>query len=158
MKKSIRMYDMVFPLWALFTAPLILFPPILLISLGLNFLIDSLVFYIAAKILKLDNKFFVWRKSILKIWLLGFLSDIFGGELTFVIAYVIVKYDSSFAIPTFPATLIALPGVILAGLLIYFFGRKTYFSKTNLSDEQIKKLSLALAIFTAPYLMLIPTY
>ena len=143
----------------LFTAPLILFPPILLISLGLNFLIDSLVLYIAAKILKLDNKFFVWRKSILKIWLLGFLSDIFGGELIFVVSYIINQYHPYFYPVTFPAvTLIALPGVILAGLLIYLFGRKTYFSKTNLSEEQIKKLSLTFAIFTAPYIMLIPTY
>lgn len=45
---------------------------------------------------------------------------------------------------------------ILAGVLIYFLNRKFAFRKTGLAPEQIHRLALSLAIFTAPYTMLIP--
>lgn len=149
MKKSIKIYDIVFPLWVFF-----LFPLTMPIALGLNFLVDSLVLYIAARFLKLENKAFVWRKSILKIWLLGFLSDIIGALLNLALFFILIPIFDNFL----AFTLISIPGIILAGYLIYLFGKKFYFSKTNLSDEQIKKLSLTFAIFTAPYLMMIPVW
>ncbi len=154
MKKSIKLYDIVFPLWVFF-----LFPLTMPIALALNFFVDSLVFYIAARFLKLENKGFVWRKSILKIWLLGFLSDIIGALLNLVLYFIIAFNPYEHIHNVFLAfTLISIPGIILAGYLIYLFGKKFYFSKTNLSDEQIKKLSLTFAIFTAPYLMMIQVW
>ena len=58
---------------------------------------------------------------------------------------------------TFPGGMLcALPGLVLAGVLIYFLNRRFSFRKTGLDEGQVKKLSLALAIATAPYTLLIP--
>ena len=54
------------------------------------------------------------------------------------------------------ATLYALPGVALAGVLLYWLNRLLSFRKTGLEKRQLHKLCLAIALFTAPYLMLIP--
>ena len=59
----------------------------------------------------------------------------------------------------FPGTtIISIPGVLLSGVLIYFFNRKLSFGRQELTAVQIHKLSLALAVFTAPYAMMIPLY
>ena len=53
---------------------------------------------------------------------------------------------------------ITIPGVILAGVLIYFLNLKFSFKKTDLEPAQIRFLSLMLALFTAPYTMMLPIY
>ncbi|MDO4175331.1 MAG: hypothetical protein Q4D42_11260, partial [Eubacteriales bacterium] len=59
----------------------------------------------------------------------------------------------------FPGTtLMSLPGVVLAGILIYFLNKRFSFTKCEWSAEQIHKISLVLALATAPYVMLIPLY
>ena len=50
-----------------------------------------------------------------------------------------------------------LPGIAVAGMLIYLLNRRFSFRRTALTAEQIHRLSLALAVFTAPYTMLIPS-
>ena len=42
--------------------------------------------------------------------------------------------------------------VIIAAFFIYLFNYKFCLKKSNLDNEQKKKLALSLAIFTAPYL------
>ena len=59
----------------------------------------------------------------------------------------------------FPGTtLLAIPGVVLSGVLIYRLDRRYAFVKCLSDERQIHELSLALAFFTAPYAMLIPLY
>ena len=52
--------------------------------------------------------------------------------------------------------LLVLPGIALAGVFIYLLNRQFSFEKCGLDGETIRKLSLALAVFTAPYTMLWP--
>ena len=52
--------------------------------------------------------------------------------------------------------LLVLPGIALAGVFIYLLNRHFPFGKCGLEAETIRKLSLALALFTAPYSMLWP--
>ena len=59
----------------------------------------------------------------------------------------------------FPGTtLISIPGVIVAGLAIYWLNRLLTFRKGDLEKDEIHRLCLHLAIFTAPYTFLIPLY
>lgn len=56
------------------------------------------------------------------------------------------------------ATLHAIPGVCLAGWLIWRLNRRYSFGKADISEAMAGRLSLLLAVFTAPYLMLLPMY
>lgn len=78
MKKDVKLYNMIFPLWTLF-----FLPPAWLVVLPANFVIDSLVFRLAAKVSKLQGVASLYKKSILKIWGFGFLADIIGAAFLF---------------------------------------------------------------------------
>lgn len=165
MKKptEIRLYNVLFPTWFLFY----LFPSWLIpVMMAGNFLLDSLVFYLAARWQRIDHPFALYRRSILRIWLFGFASDILGALLNFVVYVLLgvmgnaglldVSAWNPLLFPT--ATITAVPGVLLAGWLIYRFNRKFTFPRTGLAPEVSHKLCLAFAIATAPYAMLIPLY
>ncbi|MDO4714625.1 MAG: hypothetical protein Q4B28_08600 [bacterium] len=78
MKKDIKLYNVIFPIWMLF-----FLPPVWLVVLSANFVIDSLVFRLAAKVSKLQGIASLYTKSILKIWGFGFLADIIGAGFLF---------------------------------------------------------------------------
>ena len=155
MKKngSIRLYNVMFPIWFFY-----FFPVVWLLILPVNFVVDSLVILISAKCQKLVNLRGLWKKHILPVWGIGFLSDLLGAALTFGI-YLPTAESSVVNVHFFPgATLISLPGVALAGVLIYFLNKKLTFRRSELDPAVIHRLCLHLAIFTAPYTMLIPLY
>lgn len=160
MKKEVRLYNIFFPLWYLVLFWPLLVPslPVFLLLLPINFAIDSLVLVVTAKCLHLEHKARLWGRSILPVWLLGFLCDFLGAALVGLLIWLIegnLSGDSLF----FPAaTLYALPGVILSGVLIYTLNRFLSFRKSGLEKGQLHKLCFSLAVFTAPYLMMIPIY
>ena len=159
-KKEVRLYNVFFPLWFLVLFWPLLVPslPVFLLLLPINFAFDSLVLAVTAKRLCLEHKARLWKRSILPVWLLGFLCDFLGAGLVGLLIYLIeggLSGDSLF----FPAaTLYALPGVVLSGVLIYTLNRFLSFRKSGLEKGQLHKLCLSLAVFTAPYLMMIPIY
>ena len=65
-KKEIRLYNVILPIWMLWIVP-----PLWLIILPANFIIDFTVFYFTLKFMKLDNRFETGKKAILRIWLCG---------------------------------------------------------------------------------------
>lgn len=154
MKKETRLYNVLFPVWLMYLWPTVIW----LIIIPGNFLVDSLVLILAMKCFKFEqDRKQVWKKSILPVWLFGFLSDLIGAAIIYGLMYLfdlVVPQFNTFLSPG--GQLIAIPGILLAGVLIYFFNKKVSFRKTDLSPEQIKKLSFALAVWTAPYTMLIP--
>lgn len=160
MKKEVRLYNIFFPLWYLVLFWPLLVPslPVFLLLLPINFAMDSLVLVVTTKCLHLEHKARLWGRSILPVWLLGFLCDFLGAALVGLLIWLIegnLSGDSLF----FPAaTLYALPGVILSGVLIYTLNRFLSFRKSGLEKGQLHKLCLSLAVFTAPYLMMIPIY
>ena len=152
-KKNLRLYNVLFPIWFLY-----FFPSLWLLILPANFLIDSLVLYLSARSQKITERFSLWKRSILPVWIIGFLSDFAGAGLT-VLLYFLLEPITDWNLILFPGTsLIALPGIFLSGLLIYFLNKKFSFPKSVLETQQIHKLCLFMAIFTAPYTMLIPLY
>jgi hypothetical protein len=124
-----------------------------------NFLIDSLVFYISARGLRLDTPGVLWRKTILPIWAIGFLSDLIGAGLVFLLYCIFETLPDIPNLILFPGTtLVSIPGVILAGFSIYWLNRLLTFRKSHLDAAAVHKLCLYLALFTAPYTFLIPLY
>lgn len=155
MKKEIRLYNVLFPVWMFFLIPTAAW---LLILPG-NFLVDTLVLVLWMYHRKIEEKKQLWKKTILPVWLLGFLSDFIGAGLTLGVLFLLEELAPNAALHLFPVTtLMALPGVVLAGVLIYFLNRRFVFRKSGLSPEEIRSVCLTLALWTAPYTMLIPLY
>ena len=155
--KSVRLYNVMFPIWFFY-----FFPSMWLLILPVNFAVDSLVLMLSARRQKLGDRKGLWKKHILPVWGIGFLSDIIGAVCIFPF-FLLVDMNRSlrevFHPVYFPGgTIISIPGVIVAGILIYFLNKKLTFRKSTLDALAIHKLCLHLAIFTAPYTMLIPLY
>ncbi len=77
MKKT-KLYNVIFPVWLM-----VLIPPIILIVIPANFIVDSLVLLLGFKILSITDKLRNYKKCILKAWIFGFLVDIVGSLLLF---------------------------------------------------------------------------
>ena len=156
-KNDIRLYNVLFPIWFY-----LLFPQVWLLILSVNFLVDSLVMYCSARQQGLENTRVLWKERILPVWGIGLLSDLIGAVLIFVIYMIVaaIPWFAEFANPIrFPGTaLISIPGVILSGIMIYFLNKNLTFRESDLTSNQIHKLCLHLALWTAPYTMLISLY
>ena len=159
MKKdnSVRLYNVMFPIWFFF-----FFPITWILILPVNFGVDSLVLMLSARKQQVEDRKALWKKHILPAWGIGFLSDLIGAGLIFLVFLLFTSVPGLEDILNpvlFPGTtLISLPGVALAGWLIYILNKKLTFRKSTLDPAVIHKLCLHLAIFTAPYPMLIPLY
>ena len=154
-KHGVRLYNVLFPAWMFYLFPSWLW----LVILPANFAVDSLVLCLAMRRLGIAGQREIWRKSILRIWAFGFLSDFLGALLTLALMLTIDAFHLTWDIYLFPGTtLLAVPGVALSAFLIYFFDKRYAFSKCALPQDRVRRLSLALSIFTAPYAMLIPLY
>ena len=155
--RSVRLYNVMFPIWFF-----LFFPTVWLIVLPVNFLVDSLVLWLSAKHQSIEKRLPLWKKYIFPVWGIGFLADLIGAGLIFLIYSIIVEIPGLtevFNPILFPGTcIISLPGVILSGILIYWLNRKLTFRRSPLHDALLHKLCLHLALFTAPYTMLIPLY
>ena len=152
-RQSVRLYNVMFPIWFFY-----FFPVAWILILPVNFLVDSLVVLISARCQRMEGCRKIWKQYILPVWGVGFLADLLGAGVTFIL-YLLLVEVSPINLHFFPgATLLSIPGVALAGVLIYVFNRKLTFRKSQLDPVAIHKLCLHLAIFTAPYTMLIPLY
>lgn len=153
MKKQLRLYNVFFPIWFLF-----FLPAAWVVVLPANFLIDSLVLLVAVTRLGYGRRWQIWRRSILLIWGFGFAADVVGAGVIFLLYLLLVEcFSVSGILMEFPAEqLVALPGVLVAGVLIYWLNRRVSFRFAGLEPEQVRRLAMALAVFTAPYSMLIP--
>lgn len=142
------------PTWMLPVIPSILWP----ILLVLNFLMDSLVLYLWMKVKKVNDPLAVWKKSIAKIWLCGFAADFLACILLLLVS---INADSLFGnlniFIGIGGVLYGGFGCLFAAVLIWVFNRFFTLKKTSLSLSQIKSAAVFLAVFTAPYLLMLPT-
>ena len=166
-KREIKIYNVIFPIWMLWV-----FPMTWLIVLPANFIIDSAVILIALKLLKVDNSKVIYKKTILKVWIFGFLSDFIGSVIMIISG--VIKFSNSevmrewwynniemavFYNPfqSFYGFLWVTLSVIISSIFIYIFNLKISFNNLEIEESTKKKLALALAIFTAPILFYLPT-
>jgi hypothetical protein len=145
---------------------IILYPASWIIVLPVNFLIDLLVLYLSMKHLKIEDAKKKLFPAIFKVWIIGFLSDLIGCLLLLGIVMVndIAPFLSqiSTAMCWNPyqnifAFLLILTAIAVSGAAVYFLNRRFSFRKLSLTALETKKISLYLAVFTAPYVLLIPT-
>ena len=143
-KNSIKLYNVLFPVWFL-----MLLPQLWLVILPGNFLIDSLVLIISMYALKTPEKKVFYKQHILKIFLFGMLSDIIGAAYLFLMAFVFelgIMGDELYL--TGPALLLA------AGMIFVL----NYFVTFKKEEAPLRlRLALIFAIVTAPYTFLIPS-
>lgn len=155
MKKQVRLYNVLFPVWMFYLWP----SPLWLLILPANFVIDSLVIYFSARSQLLLQPGSLWKKKILPVWGIGFLSDLIGSGVVFLLYMLLVEIPWMPNLVLFPGTtLVSIPGVIVAGFAIYWLNRLLTFRNCGLKKAEIHRLCLHLAIFTAPYTFLIPLY
>ena len=164
--KRARLYNVIFPIWLI-----LFFPPVIFIALAGNYIIDSLViigcFYVFRLSAKQQvNALTFYKKSIVRVWLFGFLADILGAAILFVVGitgdYLSVPNDISKGIWFDPfsnpaALCIILLVMLVSCLLIFFFNYKITFKKL-IQDKKSRLLTaLAMAVITAPWTFLLPT-
>lgn len=144
MKKGTTLYNVLFPVWML-----MLFPQIWLIVLPGNFLIDSLVIVLSMYALKIQNKKDFYKKTIVKTFSFGIISDVIGSlyMLIMMMGFEIGRMGDEMYL-TVPALLISACFIFLFN---YFFTFKNY-------DKSIRlKIALILLVVTSPYTFLIPS-
>lgn len=165
--KKVKLYDVIFPIWFIW-----LLPPVILIAFAGNFIIDSIVMLISFKVLNSVEVTDIsikelFKKSIVKVWCLGFLADIIGalillaltsGEIPFL--KIPNKIEHAVFLNPFEniwGFSIVFACMIIASILIYIFNYNITFKKV-IEEKALKvKLSLIFAIATAPWTFLIPT-
>ena len=143
-KNDIKLYNVLFPLWML-----LLFPQLWWIVIPGNFIIDSLVLIISMYALKISDKKQWYKRHIFKIFGFGMLSDVIGSAYMILMTLVFqlgVMGDELY---------ITLPALIISAAFIFVFN---YFVTFRKADRALRlKLSLILAIVTAPYTFLVPS-
>lgn len=158
MKK--KLYNIIFPIWILFIVP-----PVILIILPSNFIIDSLVLILTLKILKIDNVKKIYKKTIFKIWIFGFLSDIIGAIFLLISQFIPGEFwHNNILAPlmwnpfeNIYSFIYCTIGILISGILIYLFNKKITLKNINISNKFKKKIAFSLALITAPYLFYLPT-
>ena len=155
MRKDVKLYNIIFPMWSVYFYG-IFFPPLWLILLPANFLVDTLVLLFLFHRLGIAEKKALYKKSIWRTWGFGFLADIIPSTLLVVISWDDIPFNPYDTLTSLPAFLFTTAGVVLAGVLIYFFHMKWVWKKIDIEESQKRKIALGMAVLTAPYLMYLP--
>ncbi|WP_136479662.1 hypothetical protein EPD62_003220 [Acetivibrio thermocellus] len=163
--KKITLYNIIFPIWFL-----LFLPPVIIITLIGNFIIDSLVIMACFFVFRLGNiknnlKTF-YNKSILKVWIFGFLADIIGASILFLLGttgnslklpnglITGINYDP-FSHPVAVTTIIF--SMLISAVFIFVFNYKFTFKK-QIEDKKLRlKVVITIAIITMPWTFLLPT-
>ncbi|NLZ53015.1 MAG: hypothetical protein GX892_07700 [Thermoanaerobacteraceae bacterium] len=163
--KQTKLYNVIFPIWFI-----LFFPPVILITLAGNFIIDSLVIYACYLIFRLSDtvtafKAF-YKESIFKVWIFGFLSDLIGAAILFTTGilgdFLGIPYEISSAINFDPfsnvtAVAIIIFAMLVSALFIFLFNYKITFRRQIEDKHKRLKVALTLAIVTMPWTFLLPT-
>lgn len=153
---------MIFPIWWFF-----IYPFLWIIALPANFIIDSLALLLIAYCWNLKNIKKLYKSSILKVWGFWFLADIIGAWFLFLGVnlddFLWLSYKITNAIAYNPrenwfALIWTIIALLISWWAIYWLNYIWNFSNLQLAPNQRRYLALRLAIFTAPYLFLIPLH
>ena len=164
MMKETKLYNVIFPIWLL-----LFFPPVILVTIVGNFIIDSLVICICYFAFKLSDNLALktfYTGSIYKVWVFGFMSDLIGAAILFATGilgdslgipyeiYSAINFDP-FSNPV--ALAIIVFAMAVSALLIFLLNYKVTFKKLIADRHMRLKLALAIAIVTMPWTFLLPT-
>ena len=133
MKKEIKLNNLIFPIWILW-----LFPPIVIVAMIGNYIIDSLVILLALVVFKVssvtgESTKSLYKRSILKVWIFGFLADILGTALLFIIMMILggtedlVQGISYNPLSNLGSFLIVFIAILAAAVFIYIFNYNYFY-------------------------------
>lgn len=160
-EKGIKLYNIFIPIWLI-----VALPPFLLVTLPVNYILDWIVVRISLKKQSILEYKKLARKLTWKVWIAGFLSDFVGIVLMFLVEFIpsgklakILTNTVSYNCFSNPLSFIYVVICICASsILIYILNLKICFKNINeLSLHEKKRLAKHLALWTAPYLFLLPT-
>ena len=172
-KNQTKLYNLIMPIWLL-----VIFPVTWIVVLPLNFLIDTLLLKLTMKHLNIEKRKEIYKMTILKTWVCGFLADFIGAALLLIPPFYlsgVVSTDTTFGVIvdklcqiminpfdnvySFTITVVA---VIITAYFIYLFNYKFTLKKSfdqgHLDDKQMRKIALSMAVFTAPYVFFLPAF
>lgn len=167
MRGRVKLYNLILPLWLLW-----LFPQTWMIVLPANFAVDLLVSALALRSAGARGITAVLKKSILRTWLCGFAADAAGTALMAAPLFIEgalpdsaqEAWSGALSYPltmdpfkTPAAVMWTAASVALSAFVIYMLNYKFCFRRAELTDAQLRRVSLALAVFTAPWLFFLPT-
>ena len=160
--KDVQLYNIIMPVWMF----VIFMPQLLLIILPANWLIDFLVLWLTMKVLRMEHPAKTAERTVWRTWIFGFIADIVGmflmmiPEIFLKINRESVFYGITRAIYNpfhNPAAFVYTTFCIaVTGVLIYVFNRWICVPKFVSDKAQIRRISLCMAVFTAPYLFYLP--
>lgn len=153
-KNGIRLYNVMFPVWMLVWFPSWLW----MLLIPVNYLIDRLILRWSLSGSEDRDRF--CRRHCWKICLAGFLADFIGSLLLFALYMLFssgefgkaLAFNAFSDLAAFLATVLA---ILLSGALIFLLDR-WILTRVGLDAAAAKRAALRLAVFTAPYLFLIP--
>ena len=161
MNRSVRLYNLLFPIWLLVFLPTYLW----LLLIPANYLIDGLVLWLFVKKIRP----LTYKETLRKTWKIctaGFAADLAGVLFLLLISYLKlndwwwknlqypVMWNPFSSILGLIATLI---GIAISALLIYYLDKRILTKMDLIPQENVSRVALNLAVFTAPYLFLIPS-
>ncbi|MBR2889828.1 MAG: hypothetical protein IKC09_06100 [Oscillospiraceae bacterium] len=162
MKKDVRLYNLATAIYAI-VAMLWYSWDQWLILIPVQFVVNSLVLYLFARQLGLENRQIFWLKWILPTWGISFLATLIAVSMVVLLLSCLsvlffTWFDYLDYAPNVVSTLATILGVIIAivitGLLIYNINIKKNFGKAELEPAAVHKLCLHLAIWTAPTVLI----
>ncbi len=156
--KYTKLYNVLFPIWMLVWMPFSWF-----VVVPLNYLIDR---FVLGKSLDISEKEDFLKKNTWKICLAGFLADFCGTTLLFILiasdrlrevvgSELInqITYNPFLSIPAFLSVL----AVIIAAASVIYILDSVILKRCGLDQKQAHHSALYMAVFTSPYLLLIPS-
>lgn len=155
-----KLFNVIFPIWFL-----IIFPMSWIIVLPANYIIDSIVFLCALKVLKISSIKEMYKKCILKIWIVGFVADIIGSTILFItqlfpqnsIFEDIIRASIANPFDNIAGFLFVTFAFLVSAIVIYVLNFKYTLKKVDLDNKLKVRIAIILAIFTAPYFFFYPT-
>ncbi len=168
MKKEIKLYNLLFPMWLLW-----IFPPFIIVCGVGNLIIDAAVILLVTKCLRIDGFLKKYNSCIFKAWGLGFVADFIGVAFLMIISRCLYFFGTKFEslkylneyvrwnvdynpFANIYALLITVLSIVIAGFCIYLFNKRISLKNVDIDEHHKKIISLTMAIVTSPYMFFIP--
>ena len=150
-KNSIKLYNLIFPIWLLWLIPITW-----IVVLPANFLIDLLVVVLTMKCIKVQDIKMNAKAVIFRVWIFGFIADFIGTASMFMANIIDFNYETqlgkwwynniSNAVSYNPfesiySVLWVTVCVIITAFFIYLFNYKFCLKESNLDSEKKKKVA-----------------
>ena len=142
-KKEITLCTVTWPSWIL-----LFFPNLWLFDVIAPFIVNNAVLLLALCAFRVADKKQWYKKNIIKVYAFSLASYALG------IAYMLLLYLGLGLFKHGTDLFLTASGLLVSAAMIFVFD---YFITFKKADKKLKlKLSLALAVFTAPYAFIVP--